>query len=457
MAHWVSVLEVAQVNKGLHYQGASVPFVCRVADDFVDGRLVYIHGLPKSDAKGFTVNFQNGPDDSADIYLHIDVRFESSAVVLNTRESGAWKEEQRNNEAFPYVADKPFLLEVNSSGDAYDISINNQHHATFQHRMPPRGVTHLVILGDVRLPGVHFPIELIKRKGTIAIPGNVRVGSVYYIAGWTSKDVDSFSINFQRGESDDSDIIFHFNPRFGDDAKVVRNSRQAGEWNEEELDGGFPFTREAEFVVMIVARNQTFHVWVNGSKFVSFAHRMDMTTASVLNIEGGVSITDVSIDCPPDSMPSGSGFEEIIFEKSWEEDLYYPCVPVEISTGEYRIGRILCISGLIPEGAQRFQINFQYDDTENGDIALHYNPRMDEKQVVLNSREGGEWQDEIRWDEFPFRENGRFELMIYCTEENFQISLNNESPRQFPHRLRMERINYIIMKGDVNIKRAMFG
>ena len=62
-----------------------------------------------------------------------------------------------------------------------------------------------------------------------------------------------FAINLQCGQDAESDdIAFHFNPRFSE-GEVVRNSREGGEWGEEERDQPyFPFQPEDRFELAFV-------------------------------------------------------------------------------------------------------------------------------------------------------------------------------------------------------------
>ena len=73
----------------------------------------------------------------------------------------------------------------------------------------------------------------------------------------------------------------------------------------------------------------------------------------------------------------------------------------------------------------RFAINLACDDSENCDIALHFNPRFEERVVVRNNRVGGAWQNEEReqGDEFPFEKKDAFEIAINVKEDKFVVSV----------------------------------
>ncbi|XP_023223975.1 galectin-4-like [Centruroides sculpturatus] len=457
MTHWISTLEVAQVNRGLHYFGLKVPCTVRIIEPFDNGAKIFIHGLPKADAKKLSVDIRTSLAENADVCLHMDILFERNSVIFSTCADGEWNEEEEKALCVAsFEPEKPFLLELTASADGYDVAVNNEHLDVVAYRVAASKATHILISGDLRLPGLHFPLGDIIHTNKITIPGNIQKSSVFTMTGRLLPNEDSFSINFQTGESSDSDITLHVNPRYNV-GEVVRNCRNGGEWGAEEKDGGFPFDRSQDFSIMIVPRNETYHVWVNGTKFTAFSHRMDMTQACVLNIEGGVRMDDISIDAPPESMPPGSGLEEIIFSSDWKEDKYNPQLPIELDINEAMAGNILCISAVVPPGAERFHINYQAELTENADVVFHYNPRFQSKQVILNTRDGGEWStDEVRWNDFPFRDGARFEIIIHCSETGFHVSVNDEAPKTFLHRLSLSRAKFIVVKGDIVVKRLIF-
>ena len=71
----------------------------------------------------------------------------------------------------------------------------------------------------------------------------------------------------------------------------------------------------------------------------------------------------------------------------------------------------------------RFAINLKCDDDDEGDIALHFNPRFEEREVVRNNRVGGDWQNEEReqGDDFPFEKKDAFEIAINVKEDRFVV------------------------------------
>ena len=71
----------------------------------------------------------------------------------------------------------------------------------------------------------------------------------------------------------------------------------------------------------------------------------------------------------------------------------------------------------------RFAVNLTCDEGDDSDIALHFNPRFGERQVVCNTREGGDWQEEVvtEKEEFPFEKKDAFEIAISVKDDKFVV------------------------------------
>lgn len=60
---------------------------------------------------------------------------------------------------------------------------------------------------------------------------------------------------------------------------------------------------------------------------------------------------------------------------------------------------------------------------DGGDVALHFNPRLDESAVVFNTKEGGAWGREERGRGLPFQRGQPFEVLLITTERGFKVRL----------------------------------
>ncbi|GBN25553.1 Galectin-4 [Araneus ventricosus] len=90
-----------------------------------------------------------------------------------------------------------------------------------------------------------------------------------------------------------------------------------------------------------------------------------------------------------------------------------PAVPYRggIPGGVYD-GKMIEISGMVPYGAHRFEINLNTGFDSSSDRALHISVRFDQHCVVRNSYERGCWSVEERNGSFPFSTGREFTLMI---------------------------------------------
>jgi len=84
----------------------------------------------------------------------------------------------------------------------------------------------------------------------------------------------------------------------------------------------------------------------------------------------------------------------------------------------------------------RFAVNLRYKQ-DGGDIAFHFNPRLNEGVVVRNSQLGGSWGPEERdQPSFPFAAGQQFTMIILCEPNDFKVSnLRSETSnffKQFP-------------------------
>lgn len=70
----------------------------------------------------------------------------------------------------------------------------------------------------------------------------------------------------------------------------------------------------------------------------------------------------------------------------------------------------------------RFSVNLNYGTSVNDDIALHFNPRRDQGEVVLNNRQNGGWGAEERHKlPNPFTELLPFEVEFVNKSNKFKV------------------------------------
>ncbi|XP_051569884.1 beta-galactoside-binding lectin-like [Myxocyprinus asiaticus] len=125
---------------------------------------------------------------------------------------------------------------------------------------------------------------------------------------------------------------------------------------------------------------------------------------------------------------------------------------VVIQNMSFKVGQTLTVTGVPTADSTNFAINIGHSPD---DIALHMNPRFDingdQRTVVCNSYQGGNWCEEQRDGSFPFNKNEEFKVKITFTNEEFKITLSDGSDIHFPNRLGAEKYKFMQFKGEVRI------
>ncbi|CAJ0577880.1 unnamed protein product, partial [Mesorhabditis spiculigera] len=267
----------------------------------------------------------------------------------------------------------------------------------------------------------------------------IEPGQTLIIRGKTNEDAKRFNINLHRDSPDFSgnDVPLHISVRF-DEGKLVFNTYSKGAWGKEERQKN-PVKKGEPFDLRIRAHEGRFTVYVDRVQVKEFEHRVALQHVSHLSIDGDVTLNHVQ----------------------WGGK-YYP-VPYESGiAGEGLVpGKTLVIHGTPTKKAKRFNINLLKKD---GDIALHFNPRFDEKKglglvcgklvpggVVRNSLVSGEWGNEEREGKNPFDKNHGFDLEIRNEEFAFQIFVNGERFCSYAHRVEPKDIGGLQIQGDIDV------
>lgn len=128
--------------------------------------------------------------------------------------------------------------------------------------------------------------------------------------------------------------------------------------------------------------------------------------------------------------------------------------------GPLTTGMVITIDGFIPGHSQGFSVNLS--TTPNylgGDLLLHANVRFNEgNQVVRNSYQNGGWQAEERGGSpVNLPKNQNFQCTITSYQDKIAIAFNGQPYCDFRHRFSQERVNHVIMHGDVQVFNVTFG
>ncbi|CAD6190029.1 unnamed protein product [Caenorhabditis auriculariae] len=136
-------------------------------------------------------------------------------------------------------------------------------------------------------------------------------------------------------------------------------------------------------------------------------------------------------------------------------------------------GRAIVVSGMVlppfASDAKRFNIDLCCGLLIDGDHmdnkALHINPRFDsgggwfssapDRMFVLNTYVSGSWGAEERFPN-PFEEGKPFQIRILVCENYFKISANGKHVCDYPHRVRVDQIKTMTIKGNVRVDYVEF-
>ncbi|CAG5126305.1 unnamed protein product, partial [Candidula unifasciata] len=144
--------------------------------------------------------------------------------------------------------------------------------------------------------------------------------------------------------------------------------------------------------------------------------------------------------------------------------LYNPPVPLTtpIQGGMYP-GKIIYLTGIPKQNANRFNVNLTCGAHESSNIALHFDARFhfgnDSHNVVVRThRQGGNYGPEERHQNFfPFTPGVNFEIMILAEHASFKVAVNGQHFTEFFHRIHpLNSVTYLNVQGDVVLTQVRF-
>ncbi|MFH4980352.1 hypothetical protein AB6A40_007061 [Gnathostoma spinigerum] len=251
-------------------------------------------------------------------------------------------------------------------------------------------------------------------------------GQTLIVKGKTAEDSVRFTVNLHSESADFSgnDVPLHISVRF-DEGKIVFNTFSKGKWGKEERKNN-PYKKGEDVDIRIRAHDNAFAISVDQKEIKEYEHRVPLSKVTHFSIDGDILITYIH----------------------WG-GRYYP-VPYEsgIAGEGLKVGKSLFIFATPEKNAKRFHINLL---KKNGDIALHFNPRFDEKAILRNSLIAGEWGNEEREGKMVLEKGRGFDLEIQNTDYAFQIFIDGERYTSYAHRLDPNEINGLQIGGDVEV------
>ncbi|XP_007435090.1 galectin-8 isoform X1 [Python bivittatus] len=117
-------------------------------------------------------------------------------------------------------------------------------------------------------------------------------------------------------------------------------------------------------------------------------------------------------------------------------------------------GDLVVISGFVPEGSERFQVDFQCGNSTKprADVAFHFNPRFKRSGcIVCNTLQRERWGTEEITYEMPFEKTKPFEIVFMVRHDKFQVSVNGKHLLLYKHRINLEKIDTLAISGKVKV------
>ncbi|CAI5448521.1 unnamed protein product [Caenorhabditis angaria] len=184
-----------------------------------------------------------------------------------------------------------------------------------------------------------------------------------------------------------------------------------------------------EFDIRIRCFDQHFEIYVEHKLIATFKHYVAMSNISHIYVQGDIRLYAVS----------------------WEGKLYTIPYSADIP-GNFYVGRKLFVSAIADKKPKDFTIEF----FANGeDIALQFSPSFVQKKTTRKSLLSGTWSSPETGHEgkikFPFKAKRSFDVLVYASDEKFLIFVNDVLYCTYNHRLPADKIDKLIIQGDIQL------
>ncbi|XP_044749346.1 galectin-8-like isoform X2 [Coccinella septempunctata] len=285
------------------------------------------------------------------------------------------------------------------------------------------------------------------------LPNRLTRGRVLCITASTTPNCQRWAVNLLCGNSHNSDIAFHFNPRLLQHF-VVRNSRLKGQWgNEETLTcGGFQIKHGEEFQLRIYVADSQFFVSYNNKHVCNFAFRISPSNVTHVEVCGMIDVYKIEV-VNFDTYPVDGGdvyvAKEISRPISNNKKLVTPlrCVLPESFQQGWQI-EIYGVPKILP---QSFSISLRDQNYlwPPCTIPLSLTAHFGNNILVRNAFIDNKWGMEERAGGFKFLPFTPFTLWIRRSAKKFSIWVNEKLQAEFAFRCDIAQMNSVHVQGDV--------
>lgn len=304
---------------------------------------------------------------------------------------------------------------------------------------------------------------------------NLQPGSQIQVIGTPTGN--RFEVNLKNYQDD---YVLHFNPRF-DGSTVVLNTAQRGAWGQEERQA-LRFQRGVRFTLSIAVTPAGFSISVNNAYVGEFRQRVPLYSAQVLEVKGDIQLESAqvyssgfggpSVSFPGVNVSFGSGPDPSGFGMNMggmNMNFGFPSAPPPVPTPAFSMGggvpsihscRIhtgsrIFVRGYIHPNANRFELNLLQGFNDTDDVAFHFNPRFDQRQIVKNYRRNGSWGSEENQPfpaYMPLVPGSQIDLQIACLPDRYTVYMNNQLIAEYSHKIAPGAVMALQYKGDITIQ-----
>jgi hypothetical protein len=116
-------------------------------------------------------------------------------------------------------------------------------------------------------------------------------------------------------------------------------------------------------------------------------------------------------------------------------------------------GKTITIGGVVSPHADRLEYNLL---TNQGNVALHINPRFHDNVNVRNSLVNGGWGSEERHGPLILQRGAPFELTILVQQDKYIVHINGHPAFHYQHRLPFQEVSRLELKGQQQIHRITY-
>lgn len=339
----------------------------------------------------------------------------------------------------------------------------------------------------------------------------VDIGSCVIVKGRVPRFARQFTFDFIVGQEISltartaADVVLRFNVRFEDEGVVANNSRIGTHWGlEERVRKEFPFDRNKWFEVKFLIKESYIKIFIDGSDFCIFLHRIPYHYIGIFSIEGDVEIESVIFASDVINRINENRIQSRMItdgrqreEKSLktmsepqikqqidhnfniytsrhsivdnmvltQKTIHNPplpfCQPIFNSLKD---GMTITISGLTKESIKKLEISLkcpQENDCETPDVAISLIVDFEAQEIRSKCRVNGQWvKEEKGRDFFPLKKNKQnqyFELKISVNENRFAISFNGQHYAEYVSRIPDFTKAYVLdIEGHINLVYVKF-